>query len=121
MLTIYRRHIKTCAHRPEGRKYRRCRCPIWADGFLGRKEIRKSLETRDWENAQGIIRDWEAEGEQAPDPDPVTVVEAWKEFLADAQARNLREPRPFYKYDLLSRQMDTLCQRECGLRLPERI
>ena len=60
MLTAYRRHIKTCAHRSDARKYRRCRCPIWADGFIGREEIRKSLDTRDWEKAQGIVREWEA-------------------------------------------------------------
>ena len=114
MLTIYRRHIKTCAHRSEGRKYRRCRCPIWADGFIGRQEIRKSLDTRGWENAQGIIREWEAEGKQAPEPEPVTVAEAWKEFLADAKARNLREPT-IYKYELLSRQMGRFGQ-DCGLR-----
>ena len=57
MLTTYRRHIKTCAHRSEGRKYRRCRCPIWADGFIGREEIRKTLNTRNWEKAQEMIRD----------------------------------------------------------------
>ena len=114
MLTIYRRHIKTCAHRSEGRKYRRCRCPIWADGFVGREELRKSLDTRDWEKAQGIIRQWEAEGSRPPDPEPVTVAQAWQEFLADARARNLREPT-IYKYELLSRQMERFAQ-DCGLR-----
>jgi integrase/recombinase XerD len=104
MLTTYRRHIKMCAHRSEGRKYRRCRCPIWADGFIGRQEIRKSLDTRNWEEAQDRIREWEAEGTQAAEPEPVTIAEAWEEFLADAKARNLREPT-LYKYELLSRQM----------------
>ncbi|HEV2494471.1 MAG TPA: tyrosine-type recombinase/integrase [Terriglobia bacterium] len=114
MLNIYRRHIKRCAHRSEGRKYRRCRCPIWADGFIGRQEIRKTLNTRDWEKAQGIIREWEAEGSQPAEPDPVTVAHAWEEFLADAKARNLREPT-IYKYDLLSRQMERFTQ-DCGVR-----
>lgn len=104
MLTAYRRHIKTCAHRSEGRKYRRCRCPLWADGFLGHDEIRKSLDTRRWEEAQELIRDWEAKGTQAAEPEPVTIERAWQEFLADAKARNLREPS-LYKYRLLSRQM----------------
>ncbi len=103
MLTIYRRHIKTCAHRLQGREYRRCRCPIWVDGFLEHEEIRKTLNTRNWEKAQEIIRDWEAEGRRAAEPEPVTIAEAWEEFLADAKARNLREPT-IYKYDLLSRQ-----------------
>jgi len=114
MLTVYRRHIQTCAHRLEGRKYRRCRCPIWADGFIGGQEIRKTLNTRDWEEAQGVIREWEAEGSQPAEPDPVTVTQAWKEFLADAKARNLREPT-IYKYELLSRQMERFTQ-DCGVR-----
>jgi integrase len=104
MLTTYRRHIKRCAHRSEGRKYRRCRCPIWADGFIGRGEIRKSLNTRNWEKAQEKIREWEAEGTQAVEPEPITIAEAWEEFLSDAKARNLRKPT-IYKYELLSRQM----------------
>jgi integrase len=62
------------------------------------------LDTRDWEKAQGIIREWEAEGTQAAEPEPVTIAAAWQEFLSDARARNLREPT-LYKYDLLSRQM----------------
>ncbi len=114
MLTIYRRHIKTCAHRSEGRKYRRCRCPIWADGFIGREEVRKTLDTRDWEKAQGVIREWEAEGSRPAEPEPITIARAWEEFLADAKARNLRGPT-IYKYELLSRQMEQFAQ-ECGLR-----
>ena len=117
MLTTYRRHVKTCAHRSDGRKYRRCRCPVWADGFLGREEIRKSLDTRDWENAQGIIRQWEAEGERTPEPDrdePTTIAEAWSRFIADSKARGLREPT-IRKYEHLKRQMDSFGQ-DHGLR-----
>lgn len=114
MLTTYRRHIKTCAHRSEGRKYRRCCCPIWADGFIGREEVRKTLDTRDWEKAQGIVREWEAEGSRPTEPEPITIAQAWEEFLEDAKAQNLREPT-IYKYELLSRQMAHFAQ-VCGLR-----
>jgi integrase/recombinase XerD len=116
MLAVYRRHVKNCAHRAEGRKYRRCRCPLWADGFLGRQEIRKSLDTCNWEKAQGIIREWEAGGTdpQEPQPEPVTIAQAWEDFLEDAKARML-EPPTVYKYDLLSRQMKAFAE-NCGLR-----
>jgi integrase/recombinase XerD len=114
MLTIYRRHKKNCAHRSEGRKYRRCRCPIWADGFRGREEIRKSLDTCNWEEAQRVVREWEAQGDRPPEPEPVTISHAWEEFIADAKARNLREPT-LYKYDLLSRQMKRFTENH-GLR-----
>jgi integrase len=85
------------------------------DGFLGPEEIRKTLNTRDWEKAQAIIREWEAEGSQAPEPEAVTITQAWEDFLADARARNLREPT-IYKYDLLSRQMARFAEDQ-GLRL----
>lgn len=88
MLTIYRRHLKTCKHRSEGRKYRRCRCPIWVDGFLGGQEIRKTLKTADWEKATDTIREWETSGLGPPtDTSQVTIEHAQKEFLADCEAR----------------------------------
>ena len=118
MLTLYRRHIKTCPHRSAGRKYRRCRCPIWADGFIETQEIRESLGTRNWEEAEEEkLPDLKAKYERAADPlpaEPITITQAWKEFLTDAKARNLRDPT-IYKYDLLSRQMDHFAK-ECGLR-----
>jgi site-specific recombinase XerD len=92
MLTNYRRHLKKCEHRSEGRAYRRCRCPIWTDGFIGGTEMRCSLDTRDWERAQETVREWEAAG-RAPlrqeKEEPVTIARAGEQFLADAEARNL--------------------------------
>lgn len=114
MLTIYRRHSKSCEHRDAGRKYRRCRCVIWVDGFLNGAEIRKSLELKDWEKAQQRIRDWEAEGVIAPTVQPLTIEQACDAFLEDAQARKLREPT-LYKYRLLFRQMQMFAS-EQGLR-----
>jgi len=64
VLTIYRGHVKGCEHRDEGR--RRCRCPIWVDGFLNGVGFRESLDLRDWEKAQQRIRKWEAEGRVTP-------------------------------------------------------
>jgi hypothetical protein len=55
MLSLYRRHLKSCAHRDEGREYRRCRCPVWVDGTVGNQEILKSLGLRDWQKAQEKI------------------------------------------------------------------
>jgi len=107
MLTTYRRHLKNCEHRDEGRKYRRCRCPIWVDGFLAGQEIRKSLNMRDWEKAQDTIREWEAAGElpAGNDGEPMTIDEAKKQFLADAEARKLKD-KTVYKYRLLFRHLE---------------
>jgi integrase/recombinase XerD len=107
MLTTYRRHRKDCTHRNEGRKYRRCRCPIWVDGFIGNHEIRRATGLRDWEKAQSLVREWEAEGETKPAPEtgPMTISAAKEEFLRDAVARNLKE-KTIYKYRLLFSQLE---------------
>src|SRR6267142_169117 len=121
MFMNYRRHQKNCEHRGEGRGYRRCRCVIWVDGSVGGVEIRKSLQTRDWQKAQDIVRQWEAEGQRAEEAPPITIKEACDKFMADAEARGLREPT-LYKYRLLfSRLQDFAagegikCLCECDL------
>ena len=116
MLTIYRRHLKNCGHRGEGRRYRRCRCPIWVDGFLRQQEVRRSVGTRDWETAQTKIRGWEDEGVQTDEKDcqPMTIEQAGKDYLADAEARQLHE-RTVYKYRLLFRQLKEFAELQ-GIR-----
>ncbi|HEX5425769.1 MAG TPA: tyrosine-type recombinase/integrase [Candidatus Acidoferrales bacterium] len=57
-----------------------------------------------------MVREWEAEDRRIEKPQRTTVVDAWKEFLADAQARNLHEST-IRKYELLNRQMEAFCTR----------
>lgn len=119
MLTLYRRHLKRCEHREEGRKYRRCRCPVWVDGHLKGIEIHKTLDTCDWQNAQGIVRDWEATGQFTSEPreaEPVTLDLAWQRFLADLESRKLHAST-VRKYRLVSRLMKEFAVRR-GLRFP---
>ncbi len=112
MLTIYRRHLKSCEHRDAGRNYRRCRCPIWVDGFLHGAEIRKSLELKDWEKAQKKIRDWEAEGAPTTSDDgPMTLEQVCHAFLGDAQARRLARST-MRKYEQLVKQIRIFAERE---------
>jgi integrase/recombinase XerD len=118
MLGIFRRHQKRCAHRHEGRKYRRCQCPVWVDGHLNGVEIHQSLHTRDWQKAQGIVREWEATGErkiEANKSEAITIEQAWLRFTADLEARKLHEST-IRKYRLLSRQMKEFAF-GAGLRL----
>jgi integrase/recombinase XerD len=96
MLTLFRRHQKSCSHRAEGWSYRRCKCPIWADGLVGAHRLRCSLDTRDWERGQEIARGWEAEGRgplpaAEPRQEELTIAKARDQFIADAKARNLCE------------------------------
>jgi len=115
MLTAYRRHLKNCRRRDEGRSYRNCRCPIWVDGILGGAEIRESLKVRDWQRAQEIIREWEIENRRTSQLTRKSTQEAWKEFLADIEARKLNDSTA-RKYKLLNRQMEEFAQRR-GLRV----
>ena len=106
MLTIYRRHRKNCKQRAKGRKYRHCQCPIWVDGLLDGKEMRESLKLRDWQRAQDLIREWEAEDRRIVRHEhQVTIKDAHAKFTADAEARKLNDAT-LYKYRLLFRQLD---------------
>src|SRR5215469_13805621 len=118
MLTCYRRHLKTCEHRNEGRAYRRCKCPVWVDGWLKQDgELRQSLGTRDWYQAEKTKCEWEERGtrqEKQPEKAPLTIAEACEKFLAEARSRQLAEAT-LYKYGLLFRQIQSFAGGQ-GLR-----
>jgi integrase/recombinase XerD len=103
MLAIYKRHNSACPHKV--RSYRRCDCPVWAEGTVEGKYIRKSLKTRNWQRATEIVRDKEAGKKDAR----ITIKEATKAFIRDAEARQLRPPS-IYKYRLLFKQLDAFSQ-----------
>ena len=110
MLTIYRRHRRSCKQRTKGRKHRHCQCPIWADGFLSGKEIRESLKLRDWQRAQEIVREWEAEDRRTRQSEQqITIKDAHRKFIADAEARKLNQST-LYKYRLLFRELDAFAE-----------
>ena len=114
MLTLYRRHEKRCAHGLDGRRYRRCSCPVWVDGHLGKLEIRKSLETRDWQKAHNLIRKWEEAAALPTVIDsqaPITLAHAWDRFIADLEARKLQDST-VRKYRQLRKQMERLANEQ---------
>src|SRR5262245_60903580 len=51
MLSLWRRHLKNCPHRKKGRLCTKCSCPIWCDGDVDGKRVRKGLDTQDWGRA----------------------------------------------------------------------
>jgi len=116
MLTAYRRHKTNCAHRAEGRAYRRCSCPIWVDGIFDGGEIRQSLRVRTWEDAERELEKLKrrlTEG-SAPAAGPVTLKQAWDDFISDAEARSLREAS-LRKYKYLRIDMERFAE-AAGLR-----
>jgi hypothetical protein len=108
MLTVYRRHRKSCKHRLRGREHRHCECPIWVDGFLGGKELRQSTKVRNWQRAQELVRKWEAE-DRLTTNERKTIEDAWRDFLADLDSRHLHSST-IRKYKLLDRQTKSYAQ-----------
>jgi integrase/recombinase XerD len=75
VLTIYRRHLKSCPHTSV--TYRRCKCPIHVRGTLnGKKVSRQSLDLTNWERAQEKVRSWELQGSI----DPITEAQPGREI-----------------------------------------
>src|SRR5580658_9647882 len=87
MLIPFRRHGPHCQYK--SRKNRNCSCPIWVDGVVGGKEIRRTLKTRNWQRAQQDVRKMEAEDKE-PD-ERITIEHSCEAFLEDAKARGLRK------------------------------
>jgi integrase/recombinase XerD len=97
MLNLYRRHMASCPHR--SRTYRKCGCPIWAQGTLHDKWIRRSLDLRSWDAGQKLVRDWEA-GQSGDE----TISGACEAFVKDCTARKLSDAS-IGKYELLIKEL----------------
>ena len=100
MLTAYRRHLKSCSHRSAG--FRKCKCPVWANGVIRGEFVRKALKTDSWETAQKIIREWENSGKEKAQG--MAVAEACERFYADCVARRLSKAS-LRKYALLTNEL----------------
>jgi hypothetical protein len=90
MLTIYRRHLKSCPH--TSRSYRRCACPIWVQGTLGRESVRRALDVTSFDAASKLVVQWHAAGAIGGATDEPTRIEtAVMKYLDDARARHLAD------------------------------
>jgi len=88
-MIVWRRHVAPCES--IDRCDPRCGCPIYQEFRVGAKRFRKTLKTRNWQKALADARRIELEGfTNKPKPSPV-IAEATEKFLADAQARDLKE------------------------------
>lgn len=116
-LTLYRRHKRSCPNFGKPRRARqvKCKCKFWADGVLGGREVRMSLDTRDSKKANEKLHEWEAKEQVVERGAAVTLAEAWTSMLADLEARKLSDAT-IGKYKLLERQMKAYGE-ECGLKM----
>jgi len=110
-LTLYRRHGRTCPHRPKGRRWTRCNCPVWAQGSLGGQWIKDTLNTRDWSAAAATVHTWEAAREIRSDAtvDVPTIREALQKYFDDAEARHLAKTTIQKRRELLEGKLLPYC------------
>ena len=105
MLSLWRRHLKSCPHRKRGRSYTRCSCPIWCDGEIDGARCRHSLETCDWQRA---IRKLAAlEDPRAPRVKPVSdAITAFENHILPLEASTQR------KYKNVLAHLGEYCERK---------
>jgi integrase/recombinase XerD len=109
MLTLFKRHTKACGQ--TSRRYRRCGCPMAVEGSLGGEKIRKTLDQTSWEAAENLIREWIKAGKIGGGGlKVVTIEEAVKLFLAEAESRNLAEASMRLYSRFVGRQMPAWCK-----------
>lgn len=105
-MTLYRRHSKTCPKQSD-RFYKRCQCTMWVEGTANGTYVRRSLKTGSWERAVDLARVIESAEDPAATPgrkeEPVTILQAVTEYLADAKARELSDAT-IYKLDIFFRK-----------------
>ena len=132
MLTVYRRHLRTCksGHKEELRTsefderkkgWKRCECPIFASGTLAGKAQRRNTGQWEWEPARSVATKWENLGswegkkpilpgpfrEPAPS-DRISIHDATESFVAACQNRGIAIPT-LKKYKTFIKQLKTYC------------
>ena len=133
MLTVYRRHLRTCksGHKEELRTsefderkkgWKRCDCPIFASGTLAGKSQRRNTGAWEWEPAKTVAARWEKLGtwsgkkpelpRAAPEPttlsDRISIHDATESFLAACQNRGIAVPT-LKKYKTFVKQLKAYC------------
>ena len=110
MLTIFRRHLRSCIdlRGEKPRDYKKCACPIHVEGSLAGEKIRRALDLTSWEAASDLIARWRESGEiGVVRPDIPTITDAVTKFLEDAESRHLHwETKRKYKALLQGRLLD---------------
>lgn len=101
MLAIYRRHSPRCDQ--NSRRYRRCNCPVWCEGTLEGKYLRRALKVRSWERAEKLVREMQDSG-NGKISGRTTVEQACDAFIRDAESRQLKH-ETVNKFRLLFRRL----------------
>lgn len=96
MLHLYRRHLKQC------NSHSRCQCLIWARGKVNGEKIKKSLDTRNWEAAGRMIREWEETGRQVG---KMKIEAALERFIENCKAIGIC-PEQLKNYERMKEELE---------------
>lgn len=95
MLTLYKRHLVRCKYGKsegsESRGVKSCGCPIWAQGVLHGRKVRKSTGCTSFKAAEELVKRWEDEGSTKARSIFQEIPFAIQRFLDDARARGITE------------------------------
>lgn len=111
-LQLYRRHGKECPAEEWDKTYRRCKCPILAEGMLNGKWVRKSTRRTTWEEAEELVERWEQEGQTTnlnPFEDNPTLDHALTRWEQEWVDRNFTSGTK-QKYRTVKTQLDTFSE-----------
>lgn len=118
MLTVYRRHRKSCPNR-EDRYARRDRCACWVEGTVEGTYMRRSLRTRSWERAAELKGKLEAGPKpNLPEPPKIpTIEEAVDKFMVDAEQGRKLTAGTIKKYRVLLTQLKAFAASRAAIKL----
>ena len=104
MLTVYRRHAEACPHADQGRAWLKCKCPLWVDGILDGREMRRSLKTRNLQRAYADAERMEG-GKMPSQPKPIAeLLNQWLATVAD------KAPETRKKYKRVAALLGEFCR-----------
>jgi hypothetical protein len=132
-LNLYRRHFRAAGKCAAGyspdccnyesdelrRGWKKCHCPIYADGTLGGRFKRKNTKAPTWDAARSVAAQWETLGKWddaplvqtpvvVPEPRPsspaITIHSATEAYLANRMGRNITEST-LRKYKTFTKQL----------------
>ncbi len=116
VLTIYRRHLKTCPHQAD-RFYRRCACPVWVIGMGPHGDYhRHTLHTFNWSVAEESRRKIEAGDTR----NRVEVQSALDDWLAALRSAKRKERTVSQVHGAMARNLAAWC-RDSGYAYLDRL
>jgi len=119
VLSLYRRHLKTCPNAGDRFIRKGDKCPVWVEGVDPQGVYhRKSLRTGSWDIGERLMRDMTVPA--APDPPsdaarpeiapPMSLESAISTFIANLEGEN-RVPDTIRKYRLMFRELQGFADR----------